>query len=314
MTRVLPPAIALMGPTASGKSALAIAIAQHVNGEIISVDSALVYRGMDIGTAKPTLAERLHIPHHLIDILDPAESFSAAQFCDAAQSLIEQILARGRVPILVGGTMLYFNALLHGLSALPPADASIRARLLATAAREGWDALHRRLQQVDPQAAERIHPHDPQRIQRALEVFELTGQPLSTFFRATPAPALPCRVQKFVLWPEDRARLHQRIAQRFQQMIRQGLIEEVTRLYQRGDLHDALPAVRAVGYRQVWAYLRGDCDLPTMIDKGIVATRQLAKRQLTWLRRETDAVSLACEAPERALAMLLAAFDHATAA
>jgi len=286
----LPPALALMGPTASGKSALAVKLATALDGEIISVDSALVYRGMDIGTAKPRLEERGGIPHHLIDILDPAESFSTGQFRTQALNLIDAITRRGKLPILAGGTMLYFNALTQGLAALPDADPNIRARLDSDLRRLGSAALHQRLQAIDPEAATRIHPNDPQRIQRALEVFELSGRPLSSFFGETQAQPFPYRLIKLIIAPEERATLHRIIAERFRQMLKDGLIEEVDALYRRGDLSEKSPAIRAVGYRQVWAYLAGDHDYETMTERGIIATRQLAKRQFTWLRRETDAL------------------------
>lgn len=286
----LPPAVLLMGPTASGKSALAVELAAALDGEIISVDSALVYRGMDIGTAKPGLEARRGIPHHLIDILDPAESFSTGQFRAQALQLMDEMTRRGKLPILAGGTMLYFNALTQGLAALPKADPAIRARLDEDLRRLGSAALHRRLREVDPDAAARIHPNDPQRIQRALEVFEASGMPLSSFFDTTPAQATPYRLIKLIIAPEERAALHALIAERFRQMLRDGLIEEVEALYRRGDLSEKMPSIRAVGYRQVWAYLAGEYDYDTMVEKGIIATRQLAKRQFTWLRRETDAL------------------------
>lgn len=284
----LPPAIFLMGPTASGKTALAVQLAQLLNGEIISVDSALVFREMDIGTAKPTLEERGGIPHHLIDILDPSESFSTGQFRTQALDLMADITARGKLPILVGGTMLYFNALTQGLAQLPPADTEIRARLDFELVRDGKIALHERLAKIDPQAANRIHPNDPQRVQRALEVFELTGKPLSDFF-AENETALPYQIKKFVIAPEDRKILHEIIALRFHKMLEQGFLTEVEKLFLRGDLNDKMPAIRAVGYREAWAYFQGEYDLETMTEKAIIATRQLAKRQFTWLRRETDA-------------------------
>jgi len=284
-----PPAIFLMGPTASGKTALAVQLAQALNGEIISVDSALVFKGMDIGTAKPTLEERGGIPHHLIDILDPAESFSTGQFRKLALELMTDITERGNLPILVGGTMLYFNALNSGLAVLPEADAGIRARLDEELALLGKEALHQRLAQVDPQAAARIHPNDPQRVQRALEVYEISGQPLTSFFTEAQSQPIPYNKIKLIIAPEDRKILHAVIAKRFQQMLQQGLIEEVEKLFARGDLTEQLPAIRAVGYRQVWSYLQGEYDLETMAEKAIAATRQLAKRQFTWLRKETDA-------------------------
>lgn len=286
-----------MGPTASGKSALAVQLAQRLNGEIISVDSALVFRGMDIGTAKPTLAERCGIPHHLIDILDPSQAFSTGQFQSQALALLADITTRGKLPILVGGTMLYFNALTAGLAQLPSADPVIRARLDEELAVLGSAALHQRLAKIDPLAAARIHPHDPQRVQRALEVFELSGKPLSAFF-AAPQDALPYQVQKFIVAPTDRAVLHGLIATRFRAMIAQGLLDEVAALHNRGDLDEKMPAIRAVGYRQVWAYLQGEYDFATMTDKAVAATRQLAKRQFTWLRKESAALWLASENPD----------------
>lgn len=284
----LPPAILLMGPTASGKSALALALADALNGEIISVDSALVFKGMDIGTAKPTIAERGGIPHHLIDILDPAEAYSTGQFRTDALRLLADITRRGKLPILVGGTMLYFNALTQGLAELPAADAGVRAQLDDDLQRLGSAALHQRLHSVDPAAAARIHPNDPQRIQRALEVFAVSGKPLSSFFGNM--QPLPYRALKLIIAPEERATLHRIIAERFRQMLRAGLVEEVEALYRRGDLSEKMPSIRAVGYRQVWAYLAGEDDYDAMAEKGIIATRQLAKRQFTWLRRETDAL------------------------
>ena len=285
---VMSSAIFLMGPTASGKTALGVELAKILNGEIISVDSALVFKGMDIGTAKPTLEERQGIPHHLIDILDPSESFSTGQFKTVALELMADITARGKLPILVGGTMLYFNALTQGLAELPPANVEIRAELDKELASLGNQVLHQRLALIDPDSARRIHPNDPQRVQRALEVFTLTGKPLSSFF-AEQNTELPYKVVKLIIAPSDRKVLHQVIEKRFVRMVEQGLIEEVRALYERGDLNESLPAIRAVGYRQVWNYLQGLCDKQTMIETGIIATRQLAKRQFTWLRRETDA-------------------------
>ncbi|MEY4768601.1 MAG: hypothetical protein RL637_1240 [Pseudomonadota bacterium] len=298
-----PPAIILMGPTAIGKTTLAIQLAQALNGEIISVDSALVYRGMNIGTAKPDIQQRQGIPHHLIDILDPTESYSTAQFRDQALSLMQDIYARGKIPILVGGTMLYFKALLEGLAKLPAADAQIRQRLAEELATGGKLAQYQRLQQVDPQAAARIHPNDPQRIHRALEVYELCGQALSDLCQNSETP-LPYRWLKFVLLPSDRTQLHQTIAKRFHQMLDQGLIEEAQSLYQRGDLHPQLPSMRAVGYRQLWQYLAGDIDKNQMIETAIIATRQLAKRQLTWLRQQADAQVLYDHHPNRFISLL----------
>ena len=284
----LPPAIFLMGPTASGKSDLAIRLAEQLAGEIISVDSVLVYKGMDIGTAKPTMDERAGIPHHLMDILDPSNAYSTGNFRTAALQLMEDISRRGRIPILVGGTMLYFNALLKGLAHLPEANADIRKKLDEELATLGKQVLHERLKKVDPESAERIHPNDPQRIQRALEVYEISGKPISQFFREAQSQPMPYRPIKCIISSADRKLLHEKIAQRFKRMVDVGLIEEVRTLYQRGDLTPDLPAIRAVGYRQTWSYLQGEYDLEMMIEKGIIATRQLAKRQFTWLRRETD--------------------------
>ena len=284
-----PPAIFLMGPTASGKTALSVQMAQALNTEIISVDSAQVFRGMDIGTAKPTEEERGGIVHHLIDILDPAETFSTGQFRERTLRLMDDISGRGKIPLLTGGTMLYFNTLFHGLAKLPPANAEIRRKLDQDAAKYGREYMHRRLAAVDPKAAVRIHPNDPQRIQRALEVYALTGKPLSLWHAEAEQETIPYQKIKLVIAPEDRKILHDIIAQRFQAMLEQGLIAEVKALYQRGDLTEQMPAIRAVGYRQVWSYLQDEVDYATMKEKAIVATRQLAKRQFTWLRREQDA-------------------------
>ena len=280
-----------MGPTASGKTALSVQLAHALGGEIISVDSALVFKGMDIGTAKPTLEERGGIPHHLIDILDPSESFSTGQFRTRALALMDEISRRGKIPILVGGTMLYFNALLNGLAVLPEANSAIRAKLDQDLKQLGKDVLYQRLAQIDPLAAARIHPNDPQRIQRALEVYEISGKPLSSFFNADQGEDLPYQKIKLIIAPPDRKILHDIIAQRFRNMLEQGFINEVKTLYLRGDLTEKMPSIRAVGYRQVWTYLQGEDDLETMTEKAIIATRQLAKRQFTWLRRETDAIS-----------------------
>ncbi|MDP1665675.1 MAG: tRNA (adenosine(37)-N6)-dimethylallyltransferase MiaA [Methylobacter sp.] len=285
------PAIFLMGPTASGKTALSVQLAQALNGEIISVDSALVFKGMDIGTAKPAREERGGVPHHLIDILDPAESFSTGQFRKQALILMDDITGRGKIPILVGGTMLYFNVLNSGLAVLPEADPVIRAKLDQDLERLGKEVLHRRLAEIDPESAARIHPNDPQRVQRALEVYEISGKPLTSFFTAAQAQDIPYQKIKLVVAPQDRVILHDMIARRFKQMLEQGFIDEVAALYQRGDLTEKMPSIRAVGYRQAWSYLQGEYDLETMTEKAIIATRQLAKRQFTWLRREMDATN-----------------------
>lgn len=275
--------ICLMGPTAAGKTAIAIELVKQFPCDIISVDSAMIYRGMDIGTAKPSVEELAIAPHRLINIRDPAESYSAADFCHDATREIEKIIAQDRIPLLVGGTMMYFNALQHGLSVLPEADDDVRLMLEQQAEEIGWLAMHEKLQQIDPQAAARIHPNDPQRIQRALEVYTLMGQTLTELQACKPLPS-PYRFINFAITPDDRAVLHQRIAQRFDQMLAQGFIEEVEKLYVRGDLQVNMPAIRAVGYRQAWEYLQGTINKEQLREQGIAATRQLAKRQLTWLR------------------------------
>jgi tRNA dimethylallyltransferase len=290
MDMTIPPetTLLLMGPTASGKSALAMALAARLPCEIVSVDSAQVYRGMDIGSAKPDAAARAQVPHHLIDILDPAESYSAARFRADALRLVGEIQRRGRLPLLVGGTLLYFRALTHGLSELPGADPALRARLEREAAAHGWSALHARLAQSDPATAARLHPNDSQRIQRALEIIALTGVTPSQFHARPGAATLPGRVLRVALELPDRGLLHQRIAQRFEQMMAAGFLDEVARLRARGDLHLDLPAMRAVGYRQLWRHLDGEYTLDEAIQRGVAATRQFAKRQLTWLRGEPD--------------------------
>lgn len=285
-----PLAILLTGPTASGKTDLAVDLATRLPCDIVSVDSALVYRGMDIGTAKPGSELLAAAPHRLIDICDPSEAYSAARFREDALGEMEAIAATGRVPLLVGGTMLYFRALQQGLSKLPSADPRARARLDAQARAEGWAALYRRLAGVDPETARRIHPNDPQRIQRALEVYELTGRPMSDLLREGKAPpVLPYRFLKLVRAPEERAILHQRIERRFVQMLELGFEEEVRTLWSRGDLSPEMPSMRSVGYRQMLKYLFGEYTYDEMVYRGIIATRQLAKRQLTWLRSESDA-------------------------
>ncbi|WP_373317385.1 tRNA (adenosine(37)-N6)-dimethylallyltransferase MiaA [Shewanella algidipiscicola] len=276
-----------MGPTASGKTALAIELVEHHQCEIISVDSALIYREMDIGTAKPSVEEQRRAPHRLIDIRDPSESYSAADFRRDALNEIERILAAGKTPLLVGGTMLYFKALLEGLSPLPTANSEIRAEIAREAETLGWQALHQQLQQIDPVSAQRIHPNDPQRLSRALEVFRISGKSL-TELTAVKSAALPYSVVQFGISPSDRKVLHSAIAARFDIMLQQGFIEEVQALKARDDLHLELPSMRCVGYRQVWQYLDGDYDYDTMVEKSVAATRQLAKRQLTWLRGWAD--------------------------
>ncbi len=283
-----PFAVFLMGPTASGKTELAVRLAQALPCEIVSVDSALVYRGMDIGTAKPGPEVLEQAPHRLIDICDPSEPYSAARFREDALRAMAEIHDRGRVPLLVGGTMLYFRALEKGLSVLPEADPQVRARLEREGSIQGWDALHRRLAAVDPAAARRIHPNDPQRIQRALEVYELTGQPLSKLQARQGERLLPCRLVKLARAPRERQLLHQRIEQRFRLMLETGLEEEVRGLLARGDLVPATPALRAVGYRQVVSFLLGEYGRDDMLRRGVSATRQLAKRQLTWLRADPE--------------------------
>ncbi|MEG1467149.1 MAG: tRNA (adenosine(37)-N6)-dimethylallyltransferase MiaA [Hafnia sp.] len=279
----LPPAIFIMGPTASGKTALAMSLRQRFPVELISVDSALIYRGMDIGTAKPTAEELAQAPHRLIDIRDPAESYSAADFRADALREMAAITSEGKIPLLVGGTMLYFKALLEGLSPLPAADPEVRAQIEKQAQELGWEALHRQLQQVDPVSAARIHPNDPQRLSRALEVFLISGKTLTELTKIS-GETLPYNVQQFAIAPATREQLHQRIALRFEQMMAAGFEAEARALFERGDLHTDLPSVRCVGYRQMWSYLEGEIDYDEMVYRGICATRQLAKRQMTWLR------------------------------
>jgi tRNA dimethylallyltransferase len=289
-----PPAIFLMGPTAAGKTDLAVALARVLPCDLISVDSALVYRGMDIGTAKPSAELLQEFPHRLVDIRDPAQSYSAAEFASDALAAMAQITAAGRIPLLVGGTMLYFKALSEGLADMPAADAAVRAELEAQAQAEGLAALHRQLAEVDPESATRIHPNDPQRLVRALEVYRISGvsmtehrvrQRLQKAGAGTPdAGVLPYTVAQLSVAPAQRQVLHQRIEQRFVEMVEQGFVEEVEALRRRSDLHPDLPSMRSVGYRQVWNYLDGACSRDEMVQRGVIATRQLAKRQLTWLR------------------------------
>ncbi|RQR58447.1 tRNA (adenosine(37)-N6)-dimethylallyltransferase MiaA [Burkholderia sp. Bp9125] len=294
----------LLGPTASGKTATALALAARRPIEIVSVDSALVYRDMDIGTAKPSRDERAAVPHHLIDIIDPADAYSAAEFRADALRLIGEIAARGRTPLLAGGTMLYYKALTQGLNDLPGADPAVRAELDADAARDGWPALHARLAQLDPETAARLAPNDSQRIQRALEVFMLSGRPMSALLAAPPRTDDAAARYRFVpvaLEPSDRAVLHARIAQRFDAMLDAGFIDEVERLRRRDDLHPGLPSMRCVGYRQAWEFLDGVTDYRTMRDKGIFATRQLCKRQITWLRAMPERIVVDCVASDAAV-------------
>ena len=286
-----PPAIFLMGPTASGKTALAVSLVERFPLEIVSVDSALVYRDMNIGTAKPDAATLSRAPHHLLDIRDPTESYSAAAFCADAQRLMADITARGKVPLLVGGTMLYFRALLQGLDDLPRADPALRKKREIEAASRGWPALHVELAHIDPVTAKRLSPNDSQRIGRALEIYQLTGKPMSALLDQAQT-ALPYRVLQLALIPSDRAVLHQRIATRFDTMLAEGLLDEVEALRKTYALTSDLPAMRAVGYRQAWAYLDGAIDRAGLREQGLAATRQLAKRQLTWLRSWPDAVVL----------------------
>ena len=295
-----PLGICLAGPTASGKSALALQLADTLRGEVdlefISVDSAQVYRGMDIGTAKPDAAERAKVPHHLIDLLDPEQAYSAAQFVRDATAAAEGIHARGRLPLLVGGTMLYFKALRDGLDAMPAADPALRARIDARAAAEGWPALHAELQRVDPATAARLAPHDAQRIQRALEVWMSTGRPLSAFHARSAARPDAGRWPLITLEPDSRAWLHERIARRFDAMLAAGFVDEVRRLRQRPALQPQMPSMRCVGYRQAWAALDNGA-LHGLRDAGIAATRQLAKRQITWLRSMDDRTRIVCDQP-----------------
>ena len=279
-----PAAILLMGPTASGKTGVALQLARHFPVEIISVDSAMVYRRMNIGTAKPDLATRLKVPHHLVDLIDPTESYSAAQFREDALEAMNGIVERNHVPLLTGGTMLYFKALQDGLSELPAADANIRVVIDAMAVEAGWPALHRELGRIDPATADRLDPNDAQRIQRAMEIFYLAGKPMSELTTARRGASLPFRLIPIALIPGNRSALHQRIAVRFEEMLERGLINEVRALREEYELNASLPSMRCVGYRQTWQYLNGEFGLGMLRDKAVAATRQLAKRQLTWLR------------------------------
>jgi tRNA dimethylallyltransferase len=295
-----PQAVAIMGPTASGKTASALAIAERVPCEIISVDSALVYRGMDIGTAKPSREELAAVPHHLIDIIDPLDSYSVMQFRVDTLRLMAEISARGKLPLLVGGTMLYYKGLQDGLDDLPQANPAVRAALDEEAARIGWPAMHAKLAQIDPVTAARLKPADSQRIQRALEIHALSGQPMSSLLAQSEKQELPFDLLSFALEPSDRAWLHERIARRFDIMLEQGFLDEVKALRARGDLHLGLPSIRCVGYRQAWEYLDGQIDYAAMRETGIIATRQLCKRQLTWLRSMPERTVIDCVAPDAA--------------
>ncbi len=300
----LPPAIFLMGPTASGKTGVAVELTQRLPVELISVDSALVYRGMDIGTAKPDAATLARAPHHLIDIIDPTGAYSAAAFCHDALRLMHDITARGRIPLLVGGTMLYFKALREGLSALPQADPEVRAELDAEIARHGIAHLHRQLAEVDAETAARLNPADTQRIQRAMEIHRLIGSPMSELLKRQTRHELPFRIIPVALIPSDRSALHARIAVRFKAMLEFGLVEELRALRSEYPLHPDLPSMRCVGYRQAWRYLEGGIDEAQLLETGIAATRQLAKRQLTWLRSMPEKLELDCLAPDLAQTVL----------
>lgn len=291
----LPPAIFLMGPTASGKTGLAVELVQRYPIELISVDSALVYRDMDIGTAKPDAETLARAPHALIDIINPTQAYSAAQFYSDALELMAEITARGKIPLLVGGTMLYFKALQGGLSDLPQADADVRKNIENEAEKIGWQGLHIKLSKIDAETAARLEPTDAQRIQRALEVYEITGQPMSALFKQNSSEELPYRLLKIALLPSERAVLHERIAQRFDIMLEQGLLDELTGLrHQYPQLSPDMPSMRCVGYRQAWQYMDGEYGLSDLREKGIAATRQLAKRQMTWLRGMDDLTILDC--------------------
>ncbi len=311
-TPTLPPAILLMGPTASGKTALALEIARHLPVEIISVDSALVYRDMNIGTAKPLAAELAACPHHLIDLITPEEAYSAARFRKEAVALMLEITARGRIPLLAGGTMLYFKALREGLSDLPQADPALRAEIEEQAARLGWPALHAELAALDPAAAARLHATDAQRIQRALEIVRVTQRPLAESYAQKQDATLPCRLLALGLIPTERAVLHQRIAERFETMLKAGFVDEVVALRAKYHLTADMPSMRCVGYRQVWEVLEGHLPAAELRDRGIFATRQLAKRQLTWLRGFTEVENFDCLAPEL-FARVMARVENFTA-
>ena len=300
----LPPAIFLMGPTASGKTGVAVELVQRLPVELISVDSALVFRDMDIGTAKPDAATLARAPHHLIDIIDPTDAYSAAAFRHDALRLMADITARGKIPLLVGGTMLYFKALREGLSPLPQADAALRAELDAEIAQHGIEHLHARLAEVDPETAARLHATDTQRIQRAMEIYLVSGQPMSVLIKDQKQDEIPYRVLSIALVPSDRAVLHRRIATRFAEMLKQGLVDELRGLREKYPLTPNMTSMRCVGYRQTWEYMEGQITQAELLEKGIAATRQLAKRQLTWLRSTPDILELDCLAPNLEQAVL----------
>lgn len=297
ISSTLPQAIFLMGPTASGKTALAIELVENYNCEIISVDSALVYKGMDIGTAKPNAELQMRAPHRLINLIDPSEVYSAANFREDALREMADITAKGKVPLLVGGTMMYFKFLRDGAAQLPKANDAVRQRLLTQGEEFGWPYMHAKLGEIDPVSAERLEPMDSQRIQRALEVFEISGKTLTQFWAEQDEQPLPYAFTSFAVMPKERKTLHKRIAQRYQIMMQQGFVDEVKKLFARSDLHEELPSIRCVGYRQVWQYLQGEIDYDEMIERGIIATRQLAKRQITWLRSWPDLNWLDTEDP-----------------
>lgn len=303
MTSTQPLALFLMGPTASGKTDLAIRLRQHYPVEIISVDSALIYKGMDIGTAKPDAREQAQAPHRLIDILDPSEAYSAADFRRDALQHMDEIVSQGKIPLLVGGTMLYYKALLEGLSPLPAADPDIRQQIEQEAIEKGWEALHKELSDIDPVSAQRIHPNDPQRLSRALEVYRISGKTLTELTEQKGEP-LPYNVKQFAIMPKERSELHRRIELRFEKMMAAGFEQEVKALRARGDLHLDLPSIRCVGYRQVWEYLDGNGTLDEAVFRGICATRQLAKRQITWLRSWGDLTWLDSEDIDSAFAIV----------
>ncbi|WP_407275737.1 tRNA (adenosine(37)-N6)-dimethylallyltransferase MiaA [Halothiobacillus sp. DCM-1] len=307
------PILALLGPTASGKTALALELAARYPVGLISVDSVMIYREMDIGAAKPAPAVLAEFPHALVDVCDPAESYSVQRFCREAMAAIQAIEAQGRIPLLVGGTMMYFQALLDGLSELPMSRAATRAAVQAEAKARGWPALHAQLAEVDPVTAARIHPTDPQRISRALEVFRDTGRSLSDWQKHHPpvSPLMGRVVHRWGLWPSSRAHARATMAMRFDEMLADGLVDEVARLRARGDLSPAMPSLRAVGYRQIWSYLAGETDLPVARELAITATRQLAKRQITWMRGQTQTQFFEAERRERAFAAMASVLDRA---